>query len=192
MAEAINKQSGFAAAQQPGAAAASSSDAAAAPEPLGGLRERLIFDAVCGGDGCWQLDILQEEIEFVESIPGGGDVNITGDSAARQYVQAHADAQVSICASAIIRLRWGTTVHEDTVRAHLAPQLILALLTRVPSAQGSGRAKGAAGQAAAESLQKARASGVKRLAKRFAGSLGHEVNRSIERKLAAEKQRART
>ena len=44
-------------------------DTAAAPAalaPLGGLRERLIFDAVCGSKGSWEFTVLREELEYVE------------------------------------------------------------------------------------------------------------------------------
>lgn len=72
------------------------------------------------------------------------------------------------CISMLVRLSWGGSVHEETGTGTVA-----------------GEKDAEAAKAAAQ--QRARTSGMKRLAKRFASRLGQDALRAIERQLHAER-----
>lgn len=103
-----------------------------------GLRERLHFDAACGSEA-WQVELASCTPNYIE--------------------QDERDALWSAHMSAIVRLRWGSSVHEDTgtgLGVHSSRQM--------------------AEQLAAELCL---VDGAKRLAKRFACSLSVPVQHSI-------------
>ena len=115
-----------------------------------GVRERLHFDAACGG-AAWQVELASCTTDYVE--------------------QDERDALWNVHVSGVVRLRWGTSVQEETgggLGVHMCRTM--------------------AEQLASENCL---IDGAKRLAKRFACSLGMPAQRSIAQQMQSQCRRQR-
>ena len=99
---------------------------------------------------------------------GEGGWQIEEREVTTDFIEEDGASGWSCCVSMVVSLRWGGSVHEET---------------------GTGTATGErdAEAATAAARQRARTSGMKRLAKRFASCLGQDALRAIERQLHAER-----